>query len=1161
MILKFSLSLLACLGLIALVWLLAPIVSVGEYQPLEPTWVRVLLSLFISLLIMGPLAMQVWRLRKAEHALKAGLTRQEEQSHAQSAKLQEIFSQAVGSIRQYQTRKAWYLGKPGLYEMPWYVMIGPPGSGKTTALKNAGLRFPLQGSFGSDAVRGVGGTRNCDWWFTDQAVLIDTAGRFTTQDSDQATDAAGWNSFLGLLKKYRPRQPINGVLLTLSIQDLTDTEARRQETASKIALRLQEILRTLGMCPPVYLLITKLDLLTGFNETFGRLTELERAQAWGINFPHPNELNTILKNDLPSALQDMAEHLGLLAHGRMQQEAQENRRHSLFEFPLAFAQLQSEIEKTVALIFQSGSPFERPVMLRGVYFTSGTQDNNLFDRIASATPGFSGLQAAQQRQLPSQGKGFFIRDTLSKVVFAEQHLGGYVRKKALLEKSLYFGALAACCLTFGLISLGWWLSHDNNSQAIAQTIDRSKAVTELTSHSGSAAGEELEGLFSFLNALLAVAEPAPPQLSHHLGLNQAKKLEQAEKLAYQKALSENLMPLVATRLEAGLRRALNSDGELAYEELKAYLMVYTPGQFDAAALSEWVVLDWKKNLLAAYDPDLQKAAVQHLQAAIALGAPTELPKQNSELIQHAREIIGATPPEARLYRRMASFFQAESSEDFHLAGAVGPRSAALFSRPSGKPLTQGVDAFYTRKAYAQFFLPRLAEQAMQLNKEAAWVLGEARTENTSTAQETSTLMRQARQLYLRNYIDAWDTYLKDVQLQAPTQFEQAVELARQLASPQSPLKKFLEAVASNTALAGKLAQASDKAEDLANQKMKQGLPGPVVSMAGSEFKPVDFEAPLEQQVDEHFSNINSLFEGNPPAYSQVSALLNELYSQLAAVDSARKGKTAPPPGTSIESLRVAGGMLPEPARTIVGQLAGHGNVHGRVAERANLNADLRPLQEICQRTVANRYPVQVGSSLDVLTEDFIRFFGPAGLMDQFFSSRLASLADTGGRTWTMKPVSAGVAAPGSTSLVQFQHAARIRDVFFSGAKPVPRFDVEMRLVQASHEQEVFYLELDGDLKMFSRQFQPAQRITWGGHAPSSVLRVRVSEGAYKTFNGPWALFRLFDTAKIEPTESPEKFRARFQLDGKQFDFEVLANSAFNPLRLNELRQFRCPSNL
>ena len=57
------------------------------------------------------------------------------------------------------------------------MFVGPPGAGKTTALLNCGLKFPLADAAVTPVrVKGVGGTRNCDWWFTDDAVLIDTAG-------------------------------------------------------------------------------------------------------------------------------------------------------------------------------------------------------------------------------------------------------------------------------------------------------------------------------------------------------------------------------------------------------------------------------------------------------------------------------------------------------------------------------------------------------------------------------------------------------------------------------------------------------------------------------------------------------------------------------------------------------------------------------------------------------------------------------------------------------------------------------------------------------------------------------------------------------------------------------------------------------------------------
>src|SRR4029077_13321957 len=117
-----------------------------------------------------------------------------------------------------------------LYNLPWYVFIGAPGAGKTTARITSGLRFPLADRLGREAVRGVGGTRNCDWWFTDEAVFLDTAGRYSTQDSDQSSDAEGWREFLSLLRTYRVRRPLNGVILTISSQDLLTQSDSERET-------------------------------------------------------------------------------------------------------------------------------------------------------------------------------------------------------------------------------------------------------------------------------------------------------------------------------------------------------------------------------------------------------------------------------------------------------------------------------------------------------------------------------------------------------------------------------------------------------------------------------------------------------------------------------------------------------------------------------------------------------------------------------------------------------------------------------------------------------------------------------------------------------------------------------------------------------------------
>jgi len=168
------------------------------------------------------------------------------------------------------------MSSPGDFKI---VFTGPMGAGKTTAIVNSGLKFPLADDMGKTAIAGVGGTRNCDWWFTDNAVLVDTAGRYTTQESDAQADNAAWTGFLDMLKKHRKRQPINGAIIAISLSDLSNQDEFSQRAhAAAIRRRLHELRERLGVRFPVYVLFTKADLLAGFTEVFEGLPKDEREQ-------------------------------------------------------------------------------------------------------------------------------------------------------------------------------------------------------------------------------------------------------------------------------------------------------------------------------------------------------------------------------------------------------------------------------------------------------------------------------------------------------------------------------------------------------------------------------------------------------------------------------------------------------------------------------------------------------------------------------------------------------------------------------------------------------------------------------------------------------------------------------------------------------------------
>jgi type VI secretion system protein ImpL len=395
----FNPTLLTLLGLVAcalLIWFFGPLFAFADFHPLDSTTVRVVL---IALLFVWWFAWRGWKWWKAKRASKQLVDGLVESAPAAgpSASAQELallkqrFEEAIANLREVRLSAAGR--KPGLtdlislsgrqylYQLPWYVFIGAPGSGKTTALLNSGLQFPLAEKFGTAAIRGVGGTRNCDWWFTDEAVLLDTAGRYTTQESDRETDAAAWNGFLDLLKKSRPRRPINGVILTVSVADLLQQSAEEREThASAVRTRLAELQARFHIRLPIYVLVTKTDLLAGFSEFYGDLGKEDRAQVWGFTFPHSEDPKHAPLASFGAEFDALQQGLIARTTTRMQAERDPRLRGPVFAFHQQFGSVKSLLGEFLDKVF-AASRFAEAPLIRGVYFTSGTQEGSPIDRV------------------------------------------------------------------------------------------------------------------------------------------------------------------------------------------------------------------------------------------------------------------------------------------------------------------------------------------------------------------------------------------------------------------------------------------------------------------------------------------------------------------------------------------------------------------------------------------------------------------------------------------------------------------------------------------------------------------------------------------------------------------------------------------------------------
>ncbi|MEL6220967.1 MAG: type VI secretion system membrane subunit TssM, partial [Pseudomonadota bacterium] len=192
----------------AAIWYFGPLIQWGDWIPLDSVEERLIaIGVVAGVVVLGTIL--AWYLRrrrrlKLENKIVEGATEEAEvdqrdvQSQAEIAELQGRMREAMAILK--KSKLGGKGGRKSVYQLPWYIIIGPPGAGKTTAIVNSGLKFPLADKMGKAAITGIGGTRNCDWWFTNEAVLIDTAGRYTTQESDVEADSKSWLGFLDILK-------------------------------------------------------------------------------------------------------------------------------------------------------------------------------------------------------------------------------------------------------------------------------------------------------------------------------------------------------------------------------------------------------------------------------------------------------------------------------------------------------------------------------------------------------------------------------------------------------------------------------------------------------------------------------------------------------------------------------------------------------------------------------------------------------------------------------------------------------------------------------------------------------------------------------------------------------------------------------------------------
>ena len=362
-------------------------------------------------------------------------------SKEQSDVLKERFQDAIREIKKSHLNR---FGNP-LYVLPWYVIIGESGSGKTTAIKNAGLSSPFAEV---SRTSGFSGTQNCDWWFFEEAIIIDTAGRYAIP-IDQENDQDEWHTFLRQLAKYRKKEPLNGLIVTVPADKLLSNKNDIELDAKKIRQRIAELMNILGTRFPIYIMVTKCDLIMGMTDFFKGLSDKNLDQPMGILNTDLVDALTFIKQSI-SQLSEHLKDLRLLALNRPGQGMPEP---GVFLFPDEFIHLQSGLDLFFRHAFQENVYQESP-LIRGIYFTSGCQVGQPFSTMLQSM----GL-INEADKVPESDKGIFLHDFFSGILPLDRKLYAPTLKTVKwkrVTKAIALGAWVTLMVFFcGLLSFSF----------------------------------------------------------------------------------------------------------------------------------------------------------------------------------------------------------------------------------------------------------------------------------------------------------------------------------------------------------------------------------------------------------------------------------------------------------------------------------------------------------------------------------------------------------------------------------------------------------------------------------------------------------------------------------------------------------------------------------
>jgi type VI secretion system protein ImpL len=1060
-----------------------------------------------------------------------------------------------------------------LEEQPLFLLLGPPGSGKTSAFLHSDMEKSLLSGNAKEPAPPP--TTVANVWFAQDAVWLDIAGRLFQDGPErwkrllQPLAAKGIRRIVQQLQGKNVQSGLRGVVLFCELGETGKKRSGKDgdsELARQVRDRLAAVAEVFGSSFPVWVVLSKCDRQghTHFSEFFAHLTKDEQTKALGCSFlgsewvvdrggePFAVTAGRVLTRSLNRLYASLAgKRLDYLSR-----ESSKKRKGQMYEYPRELRKTREGLVDFLVEAFRP-DPLRAGPVLRGFYMTGLCKTTGPTEpaHTPAATDtevdlgvtqffrpdatvhdaGVTILSKVEKLDRPeSSSRLAFIGELFSKVIAPSKETAGLYDRRLLeaRRRNLFAAACGICLLGMVMLIRSWY----GNADLIEWVDDRTAYRVASGAQPAQLSRESLESLERLRErvALLTRYSDEGPPWRLRWGLYAGDDVLPPMRELYFTRFRTLLLDPVSVTLGEQLGSLSAAEQQLPYwgvhDRLRAYLMMRNTCRPENPFLGAQAFDVWKSRL--GGDPATETLAQRQFDfyaAELVRGRNPYRLDTNQPLVASSRAYLSKLDLVQRAYNALKEETAKTLAQNEHLA-TLAPNHAEVLTG-SGE-----VNALFTKAGWEIFQQQLAAGRFGKLGDSC--VLGQG---SALDLLETQKLRPQLLALYWTDYVRAWSDFLSATHV---VEFKDERDAARKLdvlSNSRSPLLAAMLMTARNTdfpaSTQGNKVAADilkkfplpgfKKIEKAAKAAEKQLAPEPSITEAdvGKIFQPVKVVAPVNPDL---WTGPNN--QGYMTALSSLKSAIEKIAQNKSDPVANEEGRRALQSGTAavteiaLKFISVGGSAeLSDVVRKLLEEPLEYSRRYVERDPFAGLNAGSG---QICAglRGLSAKFPFRRGrpnlDTPDVTLEEFTRFFAPgSGKLWQIYESTFRdALVENNGRWVQSDNPDAPKLAP--DFIRSFSRLALISKAFFANSGDNPGMTYIFQPL-ANPRVKTITMEIDGVTARIDGLAPLAKQFRWPGPAGNQKARasfqpqggaVVIDFPVISTHSGPWAIFRAIRDA-------------------------------------------------